>query len=258
MGLEALTSVVPSSKLISTLSTECRLRRPPSWSSLTGYSFTICDTVCSIPHLTPGQTCVDLQHGDLSQRGNTVRNKHLYTSLLSHFLGALMLLVGQQEGHLACKKTEWLGTGVVVWSKVQTCIWPSWCYCHSLSLASVKSRLVLPFWYQPTRVVPDKGSLNRCVCVCVLGEPMIASCLSDSHNISNCYWTRLVDNASGWPTCMEQSAAWTANVELCCLHLCAETKDIFIFGCQRVRELLKPRYIHLHITLHYITMQCSV
>jgi len=30
-----------------------------------------------------------------------------------------------------------------------------------------------------------------------------------------------------------------------------KTKDIFIFGCQRVRELLKPRYINLHITLHY-------
>jgi len=25
---------------------------------------------------------------------------------------------------------------------MQTCIWPSWCHCHSLSLASVKSRLV--------------------------------------------------------------------------------------------------------------------
>jgi len=46
-------------------------------------------------------------------------------------------------------------------------IWPSWCYCHSLSLASVKSRLVLPFWYWLTRVVLDKGPLNRCVCVCV-------------------------------------------------------------------------------------------
>jgi len=32
-----------------------------------------------------------------------------------------------------------------VWSEVQTCIGPSWCHCHSLSLASVKSRLVLPF-----------------------------------------------------------------------------------------------------------------
>ena len=45
-------------------------------------------------------------------------------------------------------------------------MWPSWCHCHSLSLASVKSRLVLPFWYRPTWVVPEKGPLNGCVCVC--------------------------------------------------------------------------------------------
>ena len=55
---------------------------------------------------------------------------------------------------------EWLP----VWSEVQTCIWPSWCHCHTLSLASVKSRLVLPFWHRLTRVVPDKGPLNGCVC----------------------------------------------------------------------------------------------
>ena len=80
----------------------------------------------------------------------------------------LTLLVGRQEGHPACKK---LSGGVLVWlsvwSEVQTCIWPSWCHCHSLSHASVKSRLVLPFWYRLTRVVPDKGPLNGCVCVCV-------------------------------------------------------------------------------------------
>ena len=35
----------------------------------------------------------------------------------------------------------------------------------SLSLVSVKSRLVLTVWYQLTRVVPDKGLLNLCVCV---------------------------------------------------------------------------------------------
>jgi len=52
-----------------------------------------------------------------------------------------------------------------VWSKVQTCIWSSLCHCHSLSLASVKSRLVLPLWYRLTQVVPDKGPLNGCVCV---------------------------------------------------------------------------------------------
>jgi len=61
-------------------------------------------------------------------------------------LGALTLLVRHQEGHPACKK---LSGGVLawlsVWSKVQTCIWPGCCHCHSVSLASVKSRLVLPF-----------------------------------------------------------------------------------------------------------------
>ena len=41
------------------------------------------------------------------------------------------------------------------------------CYCHPLSLASLKSRLVLPFWYWLTWVVPDKGPLNAGVCVCV-------------------------------------------------------------------------------------------
>ena len=51
-----------------------------------------------------------------------------------------------------------------VWSEVQTCIWPSWCHCHSLSLAPVKSTLVLPFWYRLTRVVPEKEPLNVCVC----------------------------------------------------------------------------------------------
>jgi len=33
---------------------------------------------------------------------------------------ALMLLAGQQEGHLACKKAELWGAGMVI--KVQTCI----------------------------------------------------------------------------------------------------------------------------------------
>jgi len=52
-----------------------------------------------------------------------------------------------------------------VWNEVQTYTWPSWCHFHSLSLALVKSRLVLRFWYRLTRVVPDKGPLNGCVCV---------------------------------------------------------------------------------------------
>jgi len=62
-------------------------------------------------------------------------------------------------------------TRLFVCSDVQICIWFSWCHCHSLSLASVKSRLVLPFWYWLTWVVPDKGPLNGCVCVCQWPQP---------------------------------------------------------------------------------------
>ena len=54
-----------------------------------------------------------------------------------------------------------------VWSKVQPCTWHSWCHCLSLSLASLKSRLIWPFWYRLTQVVPEKGPLNVCVRACV-------------------------------------------------------------------------------------------
>jgi len=69
---------------------------------------------------------------------------------------------------------EFVGFGTVcggvlawlsVWCEVQTCIWPSGFHCHSLSLAPVESRLVLPFWYRLTWVVLDRGPLNGCVCV---------------------------------------------------------------------------------------------
>ena len=98
--------------------------------------------------------------------GNSVVNI-LYWLIMfcSVAFSAFMLLVGQQEGIWPVKN---LSAVVLAWlsvcSEVQTCIWPSWCHCHPLSLASVKSRLVLPFWHQLTRVVPDKGPLNVCVC----------------------------------------------------------------------------------------------
>ena len=95
--------------------------------------------------------------------------KRVCVLLLLYAFSALTLLVGWQEGHPACKK---LNSGVLawlsVWSEVQTCIWPSGFHCHSLSLASAKSRLVLPFWYRLTQVVSDKGPLNGCVCALLL------------------------------------------------------------------------------------------
>ena len=73
----------------------------------------------------------------------------------------------QQVKKLSGAVLAWLS----VWSEVQTCIWSSWCHCHSLSLASVKSRLVLSFWYRFIRVVPDEGPLNGRVCVQCVYKP---------------------------------------------------------------------------------------
>ena len=112
---------------------------------------------------------------------------------------AFTLLVGRQEGHPACKKIKWWGVAwLSVCSEVQTCIWPSWCHCHSLSLASVN-----PDWYRLTWVVPEKGQLNRCVCLCQIyqwvcqrkncenrlafGEVMVKSLVSCCFDSRCCY-----------------------------------------------------------------------
>ena len=80
----------------------------------------------------------------------TPNSKYPPTHTRTHLMALL------REGHPACKKMNggvlaWLS----IWSKLQTCLRPSWCYCHSLSLASVKSSLVLSFWYRLTWVVPE-------------------------------------------------------------------------------------------------------
>ena len=97
-----------------------------------------------------------------------------------------------RKGIRPVKKTEWWGAGVVisVCSEVQTCIWPSWCHWHSLSLASVKSRLVLPFWFRLTWVVPDKGPLNVC------------SCRASDYCASVWAWIRLSDECEGLHVCV--------------------------------------------------------
>ena len=92
----------------------------------------------------------------------------IIVQMLSIAFNALTLLVGCQEGQPVCKKVSGrVLASLSVWSEVQTCIWPSWCHGHSPSLTSAKSRLVLPFWYRLTKVVPEKGLLKH-VYVCVL------------------------------------------------------------------------------------------
>jgi len=167
---------VPHSQLTASSSAECSPGRPPSTSLLTrhslmqllGHSFNPSNSLGGGQHhgwKWPACFCPFILGGT-----GWCTNFMLPCPLGLFAFSALMLLAGRQEVHPECKK---LSGGVLawlsVWSEMQTCIWPSWCHCHSLSVASVKSRLVLPFWYRLTRVVPDKGLLNGCMYVCPLG-----------------------------------------------------------------------------------------
>ena len=133
---------------------------------------------------------------------------------------ALTLLVGWQEGHPACKK---LSGGVLAWLSVWSEMQTSWCHCHSLSLASVKSRLVSPFWYRLTWVVPEKGPLNGCVCVCnALGTFVNGTCLWRQKKQKMLFLLTLTmlssasplssftDTASGW---MSWASRMSENIE---------------------------------------------
>ena len=97
----------------------------------------------------------------------TARQRRRHCILLIHWFLQSFDAVGWAAGR-ASGLLKKLNGGVLawlsVWNEVQTCTRPSWCHCHSLSLASVKSWLDLPFWYRLTRVVVDKGPLNGCVC----------------------------------------------------------------------------------------------
>ena len=82
---------------------------------------------------------------------------------------ALALLVGRQEGHPACKKTEWWGAGMVICLErgadlhtVQLMPLPLTVSCFS------KIQIGFTFCYRLTQVVLDKGPINGCVCICTV------------------------------------------------------------------------------------------
>ena len=83
---------------------------------------------------------------------------------------ALTQLVGQQEGHTACKKLSggcW--RGYLSGARSRLAYGPADSPATH-ALASVKSGLVLSFWFRLTQVVPDKVPLNRCVCSAVFSQ----------------------------------------------------------------------------------------
>ena len=81
---------------------------------------------------------------------------------------ALTLLVGRQEGHPACKKTEWWGVGVVICLEQGANLHMAQLMPLLLTVSCFsKIQIGLPFWYWLTWVVLDKRPLNGCVCVCM-------------------------------------------------------------------------------------------
>ena len=79
-----------------------------------------------------------------------------------------MLLVGRQEGHQACKKTEWWGAGVVICLErgadlhvAQLMPLPLTVSCFS------KIQIGFTLLVPAHPLVPDKGPLNVCSVVVV-------------------------------------------------------------------------------------------
>ena len=124
--------------------------------------------------------------------------------------------LGGRKGIRRVKKSGGVLAWLSVWSEVQTCIRPSWCYCHSLSLAPVKSRLVLPFWYRLTWVVPEKRPLNGCVCYLLLAECLIAVSLLSSCSVLACLPSHPVGGREGRQNC--------------CMPCCAQMSAIQFFS----------------------------
>ena len=92
-----------------------------------------------------------------------------YIYLLTYFaFSALALLVGWQEGHPTFKR---LSGGALarlsVWNEVHTCIRPSWCHCHSLSLCFSKIQICFTFLVPAHPGSPVQRAIEQ-VCVCVL------------------------------------------------------------------------------------------
>ena len=107
---------------------------------------------------------------------------YLVNSILNIFLHTLDFVpsvlwrcwLGDRKGIRPVKK---LSGGVLlwlsVWSEVQTCIWPSWCHCHSLSLALVKFQIGFTFLVPAHLGSPGKRAVKWVrVSVCVrLSDP---------------------------------------------------------------------------------------
>jgi len=151
------------------------------------------------PDVWPGRDCQVLLKdaaANCSRKSQTV-SFFCYSTVCSTFLCILLYLrhtvpvpsvlwlcwLGGRKVVGPVKKTEWWGAGIVICLKWGADL-PSWCHCYSLSLASVKSRLVFTFLVPAHLGSPGKWPLNGCVCtVLELSSVLCHCCLDDSKGI---------------------------------------------------------------------------
>jgi len=143
---------------------------------------------------------------------------------------ALTLLGGHQEEHPACKKLSsevlaWLS----VWSMVHmSCIWSSWCRCHSIIPCFIKIQIDLTFLVPAYPECPEKEAIKwvpvtydwwHAVLICVI------------HGKSTKTYPT---NASLLPTknrCELAAILWCSFDSLCCSSLTAHLSVMHVFRC---------------------------
>ena len=88
-------------------------------------------------------------------------------SLYNRVFSALTLLVGRQEGHPACKKLEWLGTGVVICLERGADLHMAQLMPLSL-IVSCFSKIQIGFTFLvPAHPGSPGKRAVKCVCVCI-------------------------------------------------------------------------------------------
>jgi len=87
---------------------------------------------------------------------------------ISSSFSALTLLVGRQEGHPACKKTEWWGAGVVISLELGADLHMAQLMSLPLTVScSSKIQIGFTFLVPADPGSPGKRAVKRvCVCVC--------------------------------------------------------------------------------------------
>jgi len=127
---------------------------------------TIRTHTCTYRHWTDGSTCSPAAR---FTKYLTIYHAIILSLSYSRFIAfsALTLLVGRQEGHPACKKTEWWGTGVVICLEQGADLHMAQSMPLPLT-ASCFSKIQIGFTFLvPAHLGSPGQRAIKCMCVCV-------------------------------------------------------------------------------------------